>query len=58
MTNNQIVCFSLILFFALAVLSKWLRRREQAKARVKRGLHSYVTSARYSETAEGVMAVQ
>jgi hypothetical protein len=58
MSHSQIVYFGVTLFFALVALSKWVRRRQQAKARVKRGLHSYVSASRETDAVEDMVATQ
>jgi len=44
MSRNEIVYFAVMLFFALAALTEWKRRRHQTALRLKRGLHSYVSN--------------
>jgi hypothetical protein len=58
MTHTQIASFSVVLFFALATLHQWLRRREQKASRLKRGLHSYISSARDAEATQDMIAIQ
>ena len=38
----ELTCFAVALFFALAVLIKWKRRRDTIALRLSRGLRGYV----------------
>ena len=44
MSPTEIGCFGVTLFFALATLIKWKRRRDTITARLNRGLRGYVDS--------------
>jgi hypothetical protein len=55
MSTDQIAAFAALLFAALAVFSNWCRRR-QARARLNRGLHSYVSGSREAAPAAEELA--